>query len=156
MKVLFLSMLAVFGVVFDGSRAAAEFQSALVIPVTSIIRDPEYIKVQFPQTKEGDRSEKAGLLTFFFQIKPELEEQSLFEDATKRARAVYVVDGTNLLAECIIAGTTSRFSSEAGPCFGLILKFGSVEDAERAAGAMREDLAVSIRRRLENRRFWRL
>jgi hypothetical protein len=159
MKILFLTVLAAFGFVFAGSMAAAESPTPLaplVVQVTSIVRDFDYINVQTPQTQEGDRSEQAGLLTLFFQTRPGMEEKSLFNEALKSARVLHVVDGTNLLAECMIAGTAFHQRREGGPLFGLILKFGSVDDAERAAGAMREDLVVSIRRKLENRRSWRL
>jgi len=71
-------------------------------------------------------------------------------------RVIRVVNGTNVVAEGRIAGRAFLRKSEKETLCGLSLGFGSAAEAERAALAMREDMETTMRRKIEDRRSWRI
>jgi hypothetical protein len=157
MKTPIRSVVAALGVAICGNLAAAaelpKQPAPIVVKVAEIVREFEFISVRAPETKEEGRSNQTARLTFFFQSKPSAKMHSLFEDAARIKRLVHILDGTNLIAECSIIGLAERHTSDKEALYGLILGFASVDDAESAAIAMREDMDTRIRRLMKDRRL---
>ena len=167
MKIAFASVLAVFGLICDGLVIAAEppkSPAPTVIRVADIVREFEFVTVHkfefvtvHPQEMQEDGQLKQdAFICFFFKSMSKAEVDSLFKEALDDQRLIQVMDGTNLVAICRIAGTSRLQKSEKEVLYGLNLGFGSVEDAERAAIAMREDMDTAMRRVSEDRKSWRL
>jgi len=159
MKIAFASVLAVFGLICDGLVIAAEppkSPAPTIIRVADIVREFEFVTVHPQERQEDGQSEQGAFVCFFFKSMPKAEVDSLFKEALDDQRLIKVMDGTNLVAICRIAGTSRLQKSEKEVLYGLSLGFGSLEDAERAAIAMREDMDTAMRRVSEDRKSWRL
>ena len=156
MKIPLQSVLASFGLVIYGSQVgAAEPQKSpapIVIRVTDLARELECIRVSVRETQEDGHLRKAAYLACFFKASPTAEVD--LHDAVRNHRPVQIVDGTNLVVECLIAGTASLRKSDNEVFSGFSLRFDSVADAERAADAISEDLATWMRRHMKDRRSW--
>jgi hypothetical protein len=160
MKIAIYSILSALGLfVYAGLGTAAESQKSqppIVIRLSEILRESEWVTVQAQEAPVEGQLKPAPSVTFFFQTKPEAEVTSLFNDALISKRVIRVVNGTNVVAEGRIAGRAFLRKSEKETLCGLSLGFGSVAEAERAALAMREDMETTMRRKIEDRRSWRI
>jgi hypothetical protein len=137
---------------------AAETRTApapLMIQVGELMREAEFITVS-PRTALDGQLKPTVQVTFFFQSKTKAEVEALFNDALQSKRAVRIVIGTNLITECSIGGLATLHKGEKDFRYGLSVGFGGVAQAEHAAEAMREDIDVRMRRRIEDRRSWRI
>ena len=148
---LALSAFACVGVALAVAQSVVPL-TPLIVNVLDIDREYDHIHVTTPKISKERASEQTFHLSFSFKTKPQDEVESMVEDGVRSNRLVRVMNGTNFIAECGIAGGVTFRKSENETLYGLILTFNSLAEAERVAEVMREDWDTYFRRRLNDRR----
>jgi len=105
-----------------------------------------------------------GEVGVVFKDTPQSEVEALVIYGLLSHCPVCLVDGPKLIASCHVAGEM-RFGEGAAPEYGFMLRFSSVQEADRVALLMKseppiskqelEELIRSHKHDLDDQRFWR-